>query len=394
MRKLFLTAGALVLGLNVGTVMAIDDDGTGRLSLTDGIVVSKEKTETKNFTQEALQVKIDEQTTEDEGEKKGIFSFLSFPFFDKDENKVAVPKKDESSEDYLTRMYREAEEGNVDALMNLGYMYLYGLNGVEVNYKKSFEYYNLAAETGDSIAINNLGSLYYSGVGVRKDIVKAAELYARASDLGNTEATLNLAVIYLTQQGSLNNNREAITLLKKTAEQDNPAGKYLLGYAYLKGIGVPQNRKKAVENIRSAADASYDEAQYMMGYLYERGWGVPQNYNNALRYFNRAANQGNLSAIYELGELYAYGTRIEADYYKAYVMYNLAAYFGVPKTEKKRDVLATTKLKKPELLQAQTEAENFTPKPSKLTSYIRATFGDSLALYVDKTAPVIKVEKE
>ena len=113
-----------------------------------------------------------------------------------------------------------------------------------------------------------------------------------------------------------------------------------------------------------------------------------------MRYFMRAANQGNVSAINELGELYALGNRIGADYYKAYIMYNLLAYYGVPGAEKKRDILGSTKLKTPELLQAQTEAENFSAQPSQLTQYIRSTFGDSLALYVDKNAPIIIVKKE
>lgn len=370
------------------------DDNVGKLSLTDGITMKESTKSVSKDTQEDLKESLRESRAkiDKEEKKKGFFSFLNFSFF-KDEVEE-TPQNTESDEDYLTRMYRLAEEGDLDALMSLGYMSLYGLKGVEVNYKKAFEYYDLAAQSGDDIAINNLGSLYYSGVGVRKDIDKAAELFAQASDLGNTEATLNLAVIFLTQSGYLDNKREAVNLLKKVAEQNNPTGRYLLGYAYLKGIGVPENRKKAIDHIRYAAEQNYDEAQYMMGYMYEHGLGVPQNYNNALRYFTRAYNQGNLSATHELGELYAHGNRIESDYYKAHIMYNLASYYGVPQADKKRDFIASSKLKPAEVLQAQTEAENFKAEPSPLTSYIRSTFGESLALYVDKNAPIIKAEKE
>ena len=39
------------------------------------------------------------------------------------------------------------------------------------------EFYEKSAEAGSSNGINNLGSLYYNGVGVNVDYVKAKELY-------------------------------------------------------------------------------------------------------------------------------------------------------------------------------------------------------------------------
>lgn len=399
MHKSVIVSG-FIAALLCSTATFANDDSEGRLSLTDGIILNKEKTDTKSITEESLQSKIQEAEStsifdeDEEEDKKGFLSFLKFSFFDKHERKAVTPEKNETVEDFFTRINRQADEGDVNALMTLGYMYLYGLNGVEMNYKKAFEYYKMAADKGDHVAINNLASLYYGGVGVSKNVEKAAELFAQASDLGNIEASLNLAVIYLTNQGNLRNEKAATVLLKKVAEHNNPTGKYLLGYAYLKGIGVPQNKKKAVENIRFAADKGYDEAQYIMGHLYVQGWGVPQNYNNALKYLTRAANQGNLSAIQSLGNLYASSSRLEPNYYKAYIMYNLATYYGIPDAAEKRDLLATKTLKKPEVLQAQTEAENFKPTPTELTKYIRSTFGKSLALYVDRGAPVVRSDDE
>lgn len=391
-----MTAAVLTV-ITAGSAYALDSDGKATISLTDGIIVNKERGEAKEFTQETLQDKIEEQkaldaNAEANGDGGGFLSFFSFSFFGKDKKELPQPEQNETPENFMERLQQQADKGDVDAMISLGYMNLYGLNGVPVNYKKAFEYYSRAAQSGDDVAINNLGSLYYSGVGVRKNISKAAELFSEASNRGNVEASLNLAVIYLSQNDGLGNKEAAVSLLKKTVKENNPVGKYLLGYAYLKGIGVPKNYKKAVENIRFAADKNYDEAQYIMGYLYEHGIGITQNYNNALRYFNRAANQGNISAIKELGELYAAGRRIEKDYHKAHVMFNLAAFYGVPDAARKRELLAE-QLKISELLQAQTEAESFTPRPSKLTNYIKATFGDSLALYIDPRAPVVKIEQ-
>lgn len=384
------------LGVLITSVAAqAEKEGKAVISLTDGITVATSEQEKQEFGAQGLENKIRQteaqQATED---KEGFLSFLSFSFFSKNEDKVVEPEKHEKIEDFMTRIYRQAEQGDTNALLTLGYMYLYGVNGVDINYKKAFEYYELAAKNGDSVAINNLGSLYYSGTGVRKDVFKAAQLFAQASDAGNIDATLNLAVIYLSEKGQLGNTKEAVSLLKKAAEQNNPVGKYMLGYLYLKGIGVPKNNRKAVENIRFAAEQNYDEAQYMMGYLYLNGIGVMQNYNNALIYLTKAYNQGNISAIYTLGNLYAAGTKIEPDFYKSYVAFNLCAYYGVADAAKKRDIVGKEKLKTAEILQAQTEAENFKFEPSSLTAYVKATFGNSLALYIDKSAPIVVAVQE
>ncbi len=367
------------------------------ISLTDGIVITKDsssKTTTKMTTEENLQNKLKQtealkEDPDDEEKEGGIFSFLNFSFFKKDK-KITEPEKTESNEDFQARVFRMAEKGDTNALMTLGYMHLYGLNGFDINYRKTFEYYSLAAESGNDIAINNLGSLYYSGIGVKKDVEHAAELFSKASNAGNIDATINLAVIFLSEQGVLHNPQSASLLLKDAAEKSSPVAKYLLGYLYMKGIGVPQNMKKAVENIRFAAEQNYDEAQYMLGYLYLNGWGVMQNYNNAIKYFTRAYNQGNVSAMYELGNMYGSETKIEPDFYKSYVAFNMAAYHGVPDAERRRDVVGKEKLKKDEILQAQAESENFKAEPSELTQYVRSTFGNSLALYIDKSAPVYK----
>ena len=41
-------------------------------------------------------------------------------------------------------------------------------------------------------------------------------------------------------------------------------------------------------------------------------------------------------------------------------------------------------LKIEELLEAQTAAENYTPSPSELTTYIRQNFGTNIRQYIDE----------
>ncbi len=372
MKKLILLCSVMMLiGRQAAATFELNDNvggGKAVLSLSDGIVQEQDKGSQPE----------DKQGEED----KGIFSFMDFSFFKKNKPKLtAMPN--ERRETFIERVTRQAEEGNVDAQLSLGYMYLYGEDGVGIDYKKAFTYYNMAAAQGDNIAINNLGSLYFSGIGTEKNFTKAAQLFEQAAQLGNTEAAVNLAFIYLTKNSSLNNPREAIQQLKAASDAGNPTAKFLLGYSYFKGLVVEQNYKKAFVLMRDAANAQYADAEYLLGYMYLNGLGITKNYGNAVKYFTYAANQGNVDAMIELGNMLAAGTMYTKDLYRAHILFNIASVHGVPSAAEKRDYLEK-KLKIEEFLQAQAEAEKFEEKPSELTSYIKQTFGDNIRRYIDE----------
>ena len=318
-----------------------------------------------------------------EEEDKGIFSFMNFSFSKKTENKKVYARPDEKKENFVQRITRQAEEGDVNAQLTLGYMYLYGEEGVDIDYEKAFRYYSMAAAQKDNVAVNNLGSLYYSGIGTEKDFLKAATLFDEAAKLGNVEAAVNLAFIYLSGSNVGKNSQAAMELFKKAAEKGNPTAKFMLGYAYYKGFVYPQDYGKAVKLIREAANAEYAEAQYMMAVLYMNGQGITKNYGNAVKFFRLAADQGNVDAMTELGDILALGNAYPKDIYTAHMLFNIAAVRGAPKAAEKRDAIEKV-MKIEELLQAQTSAEKFVEKPSALTSYVKQTFGSDIRKYIDE----------
>ena len=80
-----------------------------------------------------------------------------------------------------------ADQGNVEAQVNLGLMYDNG-RGVDQDYKQAVKWYQLAADQGNALAQNNLGLMYDSGRGVAQDY-KMAHMYynigaANGSDSG------------------------------------------------------------------------------------------------------------------------------------------------------------------------------------------------------------------
>lgn len=251
-----------------------------------------------------------------------------------------------------------------------------------MDYDKAFEYYAKAAMQNDNVGLNNLGSLYYSGIGIERNTAKAAILFEKAAKLGNAEATVNLAFILITGNGVVKDTVQAMDMFEKGSELNNPTAKFMLGYAYYTGRLRDRDYKKAAVLMKTAAEAKFDEAQYILALMYVNGLGLPQNYGNAVKYLKLAVSQGHVPAMMALGDILARGEKYTKDLYTAHIMFNLAAVRGAPTAAEKRDAIES-KLKIDEVLQAQAEAERFHEKPSDLTKYVDQTFGTDVRSYID-----------
>jgi len=201
--------------------------------------------------------------------------------------------------------------------------------------------------------------------------------------MGNAEAAVNLGFILISGNGHAKDPQLAMNYFEMAANAGNPTAQYMLGYAHYRGILRPRDYKKAAKLIKSAAEAGIDDAQYIMAQMYIQGIGVPQNYGNAVKYLQKSAEQGNGISMVALGDILFRGEKFEKDLYTAHVLFNIASVYGVSGADKKRSSVES-KLKIDELLRAQSEAEKFEPKVHRLTSYIKSTFGDNIASYIDE----------
>lgn len=292
------------------------------------------------------------------------------------------PPKEETP---LEKAVRLAEEGDAENALGLGYMYLYGQNGVETDYKKAFHFYEIAAKQNNIIALNNLGSLYFNGIGTDTDYNKAAALFKKAAELGSDDAALNLAFIYLSSKQE-SYVAPAIALFDQAAKAGNNTAKFMLGYAYYKGVGVEQDYYEAVNLIREAAKADFDEAEYVFATIYINGDGIAQNYGNAVKYYRMAIAQGNVPAMMDLAKILVEGKMFPQNLVQAHILYNIASVYGARNAADNRDLIESS-LKLEELLEAQNSAENYHESPSELTQYIRQTFGPNVRKYIDDNMP-------
>lgn len=377
-----------VCAVSVSTAYADDD-----LSLIDLFgeetkkqdVQKSEKQETWSDVESAKKQALSSEKETDDKEKvddEGVFSFLNFSFLRKDKAKELARKNDEPQESYEERINRLASEGDVDACLTLGYMYLYGENGLEQDAQKAFQYYSMAAEKNDKIALNNLGSLYFSGIGVKKDKKRAVELFEKAALLGNNEAAVNLAFVYMTSVKNIDGNMRStiVRLFNQAAEGGNITGQYMMGMIYYNGYGIAKNDERAFVLLKKAAE-QYDEAQYQLALRYMNAEGTPRNYKNAVANLVKAAKQGHIPSMVWLGDILSAGTSYPKNEYEAYIWYNIASVYDAPNVAEKRDILEQ-KLKIEEVLQAQETAESFKSKPTAITDYVHRTFGVNLADYV------------
>ena len=318
------------------------------------------------------------QTDKSAEEESGLFSFLNFKM--PEGLKKSADKKSDKPET-IEDTIKLADKGNLEAQLALGYSYLYGENGLTPNYDKAFEYYSKAALQNDATGLNNLGSLYYSGIGVSRSPAKAAILFEKSADLGNPDAALNLGFMLISGKGAKQDTTRALNYFEKASSSDNPIAKFMTGYAYYTGTFRAVDFVKAAPLIKNAADAGFDEAQLVLADIYINGRGFPQNYNNAVKYLRLSAGQGNTEAMMKLADILAVGEKFNKDIEFAHVLYNLASVRGVVEASTKRQVIES-KMKINDVLQAQIRAENFQEKQTQMTSYIRQTFGNNVRSYI------------
>jgi TPR repeat protein len=88
-----------------------------------------------------------------------------------------------------------AEQGNVEAELQLGQMYDLG-QGVAQDYKTAVKWYTLSAEQGNARAQFYLGLMYAKGDGLTQDYKTAVKWYTLAAEQGDAYAQFYLGLMY------------------------------------------------------------------------------------------------------------------------------------------------------------------------------------------------------
>lgn len=163
------------------------------------------------------------------------------------------------------------DEVNADSLVNLGAAYYNGTDGLKQDFNIAFKYYNLAAKMGNIIALSNLGYCYMYGRGVPKDMDMAFSCFQKAADGGDVNATYKIGDFYMWGKNAVEVDKQkaveyyvkAYKMATDEARTDNfdlfnfPDVCIRLADCYFYGTGKEQDYEKAL-NLYMTATSFFD----------------------------------------------------------------------------------------------------------------------------------------
>lgn len=130
----------------------------------------------------------------------------------------------------------------------------------------------------------SLATLYYRGVGVKKNLIEASHWYKKAANQGHCKAK---KIIY----------RLTLELLTQSAEQENSEAMYELARQYLSGNISEKNYNQAQHWLTKAVNLGHIKAMVNLANLYDQGLATPQDTKQAISWFEKAAKLKNDKAM-------------------------------------------------------------------------------------------------
>ena len=226
----------------------------------------------------------------------------------------------------------------------------------DFNYNKESSLQDLARE-GDTIAMQELASLYANGIYVPQNTSKAMQWNMLAKLLGNVNVTCGICKCISDNNDFIINNEAILSQLKKNrinfeyckegeklysdkkyeqaiywwqkaADAGNSAAQKNLAICYFNGYGVEKDVEKAIYWWQKAADAGNSAAQKNLAFCYLKGDGVEKNVEKAVYWWQKAADAGNSAAQFNLAICYLKGDGVEKDVEKAVYWWQKAADAG------------------------------------------------------------------
>lgn len=165
-----------------------------------------------------------------------------------------------------------AEKGNQLALFRLGYIYG-NSEGVALDWAKALEYYKKSFDLGNVGAANNLANLYFEGKGVAIDKDRAMELYLLAAEDGSEVACYNIGRFHI--DGSFGDDpADGVDWLAKAAEEGYKKAIFDL-LKYYKPESETEDSMEFIYWVERAAEIGDQKSMKLLALLYHDGVGVP-----------------------------------------------------------------------------------------------------------------------
>ena len=215
--------------------------------------------------------------------------------------------------------------GDPNAERDLGHALIApGDSGFAPDVERGLRLLTLAAQKGDSYAMELLGRTYLEGgAGIRPDPENAEVWLARAADHGDVSSMAALGSAHLDNTLPGSNPEEGIAYLERAAAQGDDAARARLGTAYLVGSAtLPAQPAKGAELLEAAADNGHAGAMAALGRAYLDGTLGERRIDEGARLLFEAARAGHPTARYVLAEAFLQSQGLESanrDYAQAWL---------------------------------------------------------------------------
>lgn len=190
-----------------------------------------------------------------------------------------------NASDFTDETMKKAQQGDVEAQISLGKMYLFGTEDIPQDQKEALKYFHRAANQG------NIEAEYMVGLTLfEKDSAQAAAWFRKAANKGHDDAQNFLGVLYYNGEGVPLDYKKALYWYNQSAQNGNDSSQFMLGLMYLEGHGVTKDNKQAVYWLEKAARQGHYKAQGRLGLIYFYGGkGVLQDYVKSHAWLNLSA---------------------------------------------------------------------------------------------------------
>ena len=200
---------------------------------------------------------------------------------------------------------RFALKGNPHCQYVLSLYYAFNIKPIKYNKSEYFYWTNCAAANGIVSAVNNLGSLYFDGIGCKQNYSQAFRFFEDAAERGSDVALYNVARCYYHGLGVEKSYRKAAFFLMLAARNGHTKAMLMLGKdCYFMNRGVKLNFHKGFAWIQKASKDGDMVALSTLAECYKFGKGTKTDITKAISLWEKAASKGDLSAHYYLGDAY------------------------------------------------------------------------------------------
>ncbi|MFI3142206.1 MAG: tetratricopeptide repeat protein [Clostridia bacterium] len=170
-----------------------------------------------------------------------------------------------NQKNYIKQLEQKIEQDDLQAKIKWANFYAFDCpeyaNSDEI-IAKIISYYEQGVLQEDTVACNNLGAIYYSGIFVKQDFSKAVELYTKASELGDSQAMCNLGYCFYYGRDIKVDYEKAFECFLLASLNDNANAMYKLGDMYLDEKHLTKNEKMAFSLYKKAYEAYYDDPNH------------------------------------------------------------------------------------------------------------------------------------